>query len=103
MEENLPFIHTLIYNTLKRIIIRNFYKTTLIIIAKQFILIFFSLTFFNGCNDRIDILTIHYIENVLIRINRENRLQNIQVIKGIDIPYSCNDILWNTDFKKFFL
>ena len=73
MKENLPFVHTLFYDTLKRIVICDFYKTTLIIITEQFILIFLCLTFFNCSNDGIDILSIHDIEDILVCIDWKNR------------------------------
>ena len=73
MKENLPFVHTLFYDTLKRIVICDFHKTTLVIITEQFVLIFLCLTFFDRSYDGVDILSIHNIEDILVCINRKNR------------------------------
>ena len=80
MQEYLPFIHSLLDDTLKCIIISNFNEPPFVIVTEKLIFIIMSLSFLYSTDDGIYILSVHDIEDVLVCIQGQYRLQGIKVI-----------------------
>ena len=100
MQEYLPFIHALLDDTLKCIIISNFNKPPLIIITEKLVFIVTSLSFLYCIDDGIYILSVHNIKDVLVCIQGQYRLQSIKVIKILNAHHSTYCLLWNTYLQQ---